>query len=230
MFHPTLGRWAQIDPIGFDGGDVNLYGYVGNNPVGFVDPMGQQKGRQDRTPDLEAILKGNSDNKGRDLGRLIQRLTCPLTPGEVALLHTLAKGSLNYFLSGGRVPDGRVDGIPIPGVRNAVESSQEKLRECMKALWKPSADKPDWCLIAGTVHGGVGGLGNGDYDTRENSQKAILDVLRGAIREGNREVFCTVYEWIKGELGRAGDEEVRARLGGILSQPDIAAAAEYSCD
>jgi len=35
-----VGRFIQKDPIGFDGGDVNLYGYVQNNPVNWVDPEG----------------------------------------------------------------------------------------------------------------------------------------------------------------------------------------------
>ncbi len=30
----------QEDPIGFTGGDVNLYGYVLNNPMKWVDPWG----------------------------------------------------------------------------------------------------------------------------------------------------------------------------------------------
>jgi len=30
------------DPIGFDGGDVNLYGYVLNDPVNKFDPSGLQ--------------------------------------------------------------------------------------------------------------------------------------------------------------------------------------------
>ena len=34
------GKWTAKDPIGFDGGDSNLYGYVLGDPVNFVDPEG----------------------------------------------------------------------------------------------------------------------------------------------------------------------------------------------
>ncbi len=36
---PRLGRFLTQDPIGFAGG-MNLYGYVGNNPVNFIDSLG----------------------------------------------------------------------------------------------------------------------------------------------------------------------------------------------
>jgi len=38
---PTIGRFAQSDPILYAGG-MNIYGYVGNDPVNFVDPLGLQ--------------------------------------------------------------------------------------------------------------------------------------------------------------------------------------------
>jgi RHS repeat-associated protein len=39
-YDPVVGRWTRRDPIGFDGGDTNLYAYVNGNPVLFVDSSG----------------------------------------------------------------------------------------------------------------------------------------------------------------------------------------------
>jgi RHS repeat-associated protein len=39
-YDPQVGRFISEDPIGFDGGDVNLYAYVRNNPVMGIDPQG----------------------------------------------------------------------------------------------------------------------------------------------------------------------------------------------
>ncbi len=38
--HPTLGRWIQVDPLGFAAGDANVYRDVGNNPTNLRDPSG----------------------------------------------------------------------------------------------------------------------------------------------------------------------------------------------
>ena len=39
-YDPETGRFISEDPLGFDGGDVNLYVYASNNPVMFMDPWG----------------------------------------------------------------------------------------------------------------------------------------------------------------------------------------------
>ena len=39
-YHPTLQRFISQDPLGFGGGDANLYGYVFNDPVNLTDPAG----------------------------------------------------------------------------------------------------------------------------------------------------------------------------------------------
>ena len=39
-YDASVGRWLSEDPIGFEGGDANLYRYVGNSPTMYVDPSG----------------------------------------------------------------------------------------------------------------------------------------------------------------------------------------------
>ncbi|WP_157732174.1 RHS repeat domain-containing protein [Thermogutta terrifontis] len=41
-YDATVGRWLSEDPIGFAGGDGNLYRYVGNVTQSRVDPLGLQ--------------------------------------------------------------------------------------------------------------------------------------------------------------------------------------------
>ncbi len=40
-YDPDISRWTAKDPILFAGGDTDLYGYVLNDPVNWVDPTGE---------------------------------------------------------------------------------------------------------------------------------------------------------------------------------------------
>ena len=39
-YDAEIGRYTTRDPIGYAGGTLNVYGYVGNNPINFMDPLG----------------------------------------------------------------------------------------------------------------------------------------------------------------------------------------------
>ena len=50
MYSPSLGRFMQTDPVGYVDGP-NLYTYVNNNPLGWIEPLGlaylAERGLQD---------------------------------------------------------------------------------------------------------------------------------------------------------------------------------------
>jgi RHS repeat-associated protein len=51
MMDPRLARFPQPDPVGYDDG-MNMYAYVGGDPVNFVDPFGLSK------KDEEIVVNG----------------------------------------------------------------------------------------------------------------------------------------------------------------------------
>ena len=40
-YDASIGRWLSKDPILFEGGDTNLYGYVLQDPINLIDPKGK---------------------------------------------------------------------------------------------------------------------------------------------------------------------------------------------
>ena len=81
-YDPDTGRWTAKDPIGFSGGDTDLYGYVQNNPVNWVDPWGLRDNRSDA--EIEAARQAYYKDIGNRL-RAVWDLTKMVTFVEKAI-------------------------------------------------------------------------------------------------------------------------------------------------
>jgi RHS repeat-associated protein len=127
-YMPEIGKWTAKDPILFAGGDSNLYGYVENDPVNFVDPSGLKYSFWHKALDVSIInfIKGVNTVSPIPLELLnpdlLVRQAIKVNPvtglviGELLVPKTLGDGTLDglpatsWDKDGNGIPDWLDDG------------------------------------------------------------------------------------------------------------------------
>ncbi len=110
-YEPGNGRFLSMDPIGPLGEDLNLYRYVGNNPVNFVDPTGT-----DWTLNTMLTAAGLSTEVGNSVDMIDGQLN----------------GAVNQLES--RIASGQRPGRPLRNLQNNLAHLQDDLANRMQYL------------------------------------------------------------------------------------------------
>jgi RHS repeat-associated protein len=83
-YDANLGRFISEDPIGFRGGDINLYGYVWNSPNSFTDPMGLDGWGNDTADWLDNGISNIGQGIGFDPPVMWNPISGPTTIGDLS--------------------------------------------------------------------------------------------------------------------------------------------------
>ncbi len=84
-YDPKAGRFISSDPIGFAGGDSNLYAYVFNDPVNLIDPSGLSAAGRTGTASIGATAAGSIFGTGNRLACLFDKLLSGLDAANAVI-------------------------------------------------------------------------------------------------------------------------------------------------
>jgi RHS repeat-associated protein len=163
-YDPSIGRWLNKDPIRFEGG-WNLYAYVGNDPINFIDPDGLKAVGADRL--AKALL--NSLRETASGHKDIKQVLDMIESSNNAVVKTVPDHKWNF-----------------PGADGFCSGSQRKQEILIKQSWgdNPGRIEQQVLLFHELYHsyqlskGQIDGSGNLSERRPELLQEMYKDIFR----------------------------------------------------
>jgi len=181
-YDPKLGRWTAKDPIRFNGGLTNLYGYVGNDPVNLVDVSGFAPANyQQITTGTAHVVGGALSVAGA--GILAWTASGPIVVGGAIYLGM--NGVITMANGAQRIQDGADGHAPkcqIPGMATILTGDTE-----VGSLVDGIVDAFGFGYSSFTKDG-LGAVGGG-FSVLGNIRANDLDGPAGSIGSGSRPSF-----------------------------------------
>ncbi|HTR25894.1 MAG TPA: RHS repeat-associated core domain-containing protein [Terriglobales bacterium] len=85
-YDPSIGRWTAKDPAGLGGGDTNVYGYVLDDPLNWIDPNGLGRRRSSFNDRYGPVYQSPAPHPTPILPNAREHLPCYCKEGEMKRL------------------------------------------------------------------------------------------------------------------------------------------------
>jgi len=171
-YDPDTARWTAKDPIGFAGGDTDLYGYCLNDPVNWVDPEG--------LINWGAIGKGAIATFGGGVSVVTGAAVSTTGVGAVGGVPAILGGSAAFGWGISQIITGFLDNeIPFMGVKEAVIKSTTACYSTQDELVAINA-LGDMLLTGRTLPSNIGNINSVIQSSQSiyNSGSTIMNAIK----------------------------------------------------